>query len=988
MKLHFESDLTYQQNAITSVCDLFEGQEKWESEMTVLAPAQGALSFEGATGSMPVNPQIPEDDVLLKNLNNVQLKNQLPPSPVLDSHDFTVEMETGTGKTYVYLRTMLELNKRYGMSKFIIVVPSVAIKEGVYKTLQITEEHFKSLYAGVPYEYYLYDSAKPADVRNFATSSVMQIMVMTVGAINKKDVNKLYQSSEKTTVDDLDKPIDLIRATRPIIIVDEPQSVDGGLNGAGKTALDAMHPMFTLRYSATHVHKHHMVYRLDAIDAYNQKLVKQIEVAGLEVQNASNSPYVKLVSINSKKNSISATVIVDIADKKGGVNRSEITVHDGMTLDDETGRDIYQGYRISEIRTGKEGYLTLETPSNTYYMKVGDVVGDIDPMLIQRHMIRRTIREHLDKELRLNPQQIKVLTLFFIDKVDFYRQNNEEGLREPGEYARIFEEEYLKAIKSPAYKDLLPSHPEHAKDVHDGYFSIDKKGGWAETSESNNAGRENAERGYNLIMKNKEKLLSFSNPVRFIFSHSALKEGWDNPNVFQICSLREMGSERERRQTLGRGLRLCVNQEGERVRDDSINILTVVASENYEAYAERLQSEIENETGIRFGIIEKDAFAHVVTNSGSESKAIGVSGSNEIWTWLITEGYLEKSGKISKSLSKALHENTFILMEKYLSVQKHIEAILHKSNTRLNINNAEERVKVKYRKENFNSPYFNELWKRIKYKTVYKLDFSEEKLVEACAKSIEEMPAVDKATLSFSKAVITKDRSGLDVKVLANGTTTSVIEVSGQQLPDLLSVLQDKTGLTRRSLVQILKESGRINDFIKNPNSFIKEVITRINYVKSLSIIDGIKYYPISSENYAQSLFNEKELTGYTRRMFKAGNKSLHEYINVDSDIEREFAKDLEMQEEVKLYAKLPNWFKIPSPLGNYNPDWALVINKNGEDNIYFVVETKSNLLTLRDNESGKIKCGEAHFESLTPLNENPAKYACAIKYEYLNSLE
>lgn len=988
MKLHFESDLTYQQNAIISVCDLFEGQEKWESEMTVLAPAQGALSFEGATGSMPVNPKIPEDDILLKNLNNVQLKNQLPPSPVLDSHDFTVEMETGTGKTYVYLRTMLELNKRYGMSKFIIVVPSVAIKEGVYKTLQITEEHFKSLYAGVPYEYYLYDSSKPADVRNFATSSVMQIMVMTVGAINKKDVNKLYQSSEKTTVDDMDKPIDLIRATRPIIIVDEPQSVDGGLNGAGKTALDAMHPMFTLRYSATHVHKHHMVYRLDAIDAYNQKLVKQIEVAGLEVQNASNSPYVKLVSINSKKNNINATVIVDIADKKGSVTRSVITVYDGMTLDDETGRDIYQGYRVSEIRTGKEGYLTLETPSNTYYMKVGDVVGDIDPMLIQRHMIRRTIREHLDKELRLNTQQIKVLTLFFIDKVDFYRQTNEEGLREPGEYARIFEEEYLKAIKSPTYKDLLSSHPEHAKEVHDGYFSIDKKGAWAETSESNNAGRENAERGYNLIMKNKEKLLSFSNPVRFIFSHSALKEGWDNPNVFQICSLREMGSERERRQTLGRGLRLCVNQEGERVRDDSINILTVVASENYEAYAERLQSEIENETGIRFGIIEKDAFAHVVTNSGSESKAIGVSGSNEIWTWLITEGYLEKSGKISKSLSKALHENTFILMEKYLSIQKHIEAILHKSNTRLNINNAEERVKVKYRKENFNSPYFNELWKRIKYKTVYKLDFSEDKLVEACAKSIEEMPAVDKATLSFSKAVITKDRSGLDVKVLANGTTTSVIEVSGQQLPDLLSVLQDKTGLTRRSLVQILKDSGRINDFIKNPNSFINEVITRINYVKSLSIIDGIKYYPISSENYAQSLFNEKELTGYTRRMFKAGNKSLHEYINIDSDIEREFAKDLEIHEEVKLYTKLPNWFKIPTPLGNYNPDWALVINKNGEDNIYFVVETKSNLLTLRDNESGKIKCGKTHFESLSPLNENPAKYACAIKYEHLNSLE
>jgi type III restriction enzyme len=988
MKLHFESDLTYQQDAIASVCDLFEGQEKWESEMTLLVPAQGALSFEGATGSMPVNPQIPADDILLKNLNNVQLRNQLSPSPVLDSHDFTVEMETGTGKTYVYLRTMMELNKRYGMSKFIIVVPSVAIKEGVYKTLQITEGHFKSLYAGVPYEYYQYDSTKPADVRNFATSSVMQIMVMTIGAINRKDVNKLYQSSEKTTVDDLDKPIDLIRATRPIIIVDEPQSVDGGLSGAGKTALEAMHPMFTLRYSATHVHKHHMVYRLDAIDAYNQKLVKQIEIAGLKVHNSSNSPYVKLVSINSKKNIINATVLADVANKKGAITRKEITVYDGMLLDDETGRDIYQGYRISEIRTGKDGYLTLETPLNTYYLNVGEVVGDIDPMLIQRHMIRRTVREHLDKELRFNNQQIKVLTLFFIDKVDFYRHTNEDGQREPGEYARIFEEEYIKAITSPTYKALLASHPEHVKDVHDGYFSIDKKGGWAETSESNNTGRENAERGYNLIMKNKEKLLSFSNPVRFIFSHSALKEGWDNPNVFQICSLREIGTERERRQTLGRGLRLCVNQDGERVRDDSINILTVIANESYEAYAESLQTEIENETGISFGIIEKDAFSHLVINVGSELKAIGISGSNEIWSWLAAEGYLEKSGKISKRLSKALHEKTFTLMDEYLSVQKNVEAILQKSNVRLNINNADERVKIKYRKEIFNCHAFDEIWKRIKHKTLYRLDFSDEMLIKACAKSIEEMPPIAKAILSFSKASLTQNKIGLDVKALANGTTSSMIEVSEQPLPDLLGVLQDKTGLTRRSLVCILKECGRINDFLKNPHAFISEVIVRINHVKSLSVIDGIKYYPASSETYAQSLFDEKELTGYSRNLFKTSDKSLYEYIIFDSDIEREFAQDLEEQEEVKLYTKLPNWFKIPTPLGDYNPDWALVITKDGKDSIYFVVETKGNLLTLRDNESGKIRCGKAHFEALSPLNDNPAKYACAINYEHLNGFK
>lgn len=986
MKLHFESDLIYQQNAITSVCDLFEGQEKWENEMTVLAPAQGALSFEGATGSMPINPQKPADDVLLKNLNNIQLKNHLPPSPVLDSHDFTVEMETGTGKTYVYLRTMLELNKRFGMSKFIIVVPSVAIKEGVYKTLQITEEHFKSLYAGIPYEYYLYDSAKPADVRNFATSSVMQIMIMTVGAINKKDVNKLYQSSEKTTVDDLDKPIDLIRATRPIIIVDEPQSVDGGLNGAGKTAINAMHPMFTLRYSATHVHKHHMVYRLDAIDAYNQKLVKQIEVAGLEVQNANNSPYIKLVSINSKQNNISATILVDIEDKKGNVNRSEITVYDGMILDEETGRTIYQGYRISEIRTGKEGYLTLETPSATYYMQVGDVVGDIDPMLIQRHMIRRTIREHLDKELRLNTQQIKVLTLFFIDKVDFYRQINDEGLREPGEYARIFEEEYLKAIKSPPYKDLVPYHPEHAKDVHDGYFSIDKKGAWAETSESNNAGRENAERGYNLIMKNKEKLLSFSNPVRFIFSHSALKEGWDNPNVFQICSLREMGSERERRQTLGRGLRLCVNQEGVRVRDDSINILTVVASENYEAYAERLQNEIENETGIRFGNIEKDAFAHLISIVSSE--ALGIPGSHDIWSELQRKGYLEKSGKITKRLKEVLLEGSFSVGDKYSQLQEQIENILRKSAGKLNINNADERKTIKCRKEVLNSPEFEALWKRICQKTLYRLAFDEDELIKSCTKSLSEMQPLAKAMVSFSKATIKKSQSGLSAKAQSNGTTSSIINFTEQPLPDILSVLQEKTGLTRRSLSCILKKSGRLADFAKNPQQFISEAISRIIYCKRLSIVDGIKYYPLEGEIYAQSLFMDKELTGYARNLFESSSKSVYEYLPKDSEVEGSFAQQLEEQDEVKLYVKLPGWFKIPTPLGMYNPDWALVIEDNAEEHIYFVVETKSKHIGLGNEEEAKITCGNAHFNSLKDQMVNPARYMRSIKInEVLSSI-
>lgn len=970
MKLHFESDLPYQWQAITAVCDLLEGLEPCESERTALAPA-------AVSQSVPANPEIPEDEQLLRNLRRVQLRHQLPPSDALKSRDFTVEMETGTGKTYVYLRTMLELNKRYGINKFIIVVPSVAIKEGVYKTLQITRDHFQSLYAGVPYEYCLYDSAYPADVRSFATSSVMQIMVMTVGAINKKEVNKLYQPSEKTVVDALNTPISLIRATRPVVIVDEPQSVDGGLNGAGKTALDSMAPMLTLRYSATHIHKHNMIYRLDAIDAYQQKLVKQIEVAGLEVQNASNSASVKLVRINSKKNSISATILVDVADKKGGIKPTEITVYDGSLLEEETGRALYQGYRIDEIRTGKSGFMALETPTQTHYLQEGDVLGSVDPLLLQRHMIRRTIREHLDKELQLNDRQIKVLTLFFIDKVDRYRQQNEDGSREAGDYARIFEEEYSKAIKTPAYKSLLERYTTPVTDVHDGYFSVDKKGGWAETSESNNAGRENAERGYNLIMKNKEKLLSFSNPVRFIFSHSALKEGWDNPNVFQICSLREMGSERERRQTLGRGLRLCVNQEGERIRDEGINILTVIAGESYEAYAERLQNEIETETGLQFGVIEPDAFAHLAL-SGME-EPIGITGSRVMWRALQMQGYLEKSGKITAVLRQALQDNAVVLTAEYQSIAEPVTAILRKSAGRLNVNNADDRTTIGYRQALLDSPEFDALWQRIRQKTVYKLAFNDHDLIQSCIKSLKEMQSLTKAMVSFSKANLNQTRAGIDAKAQKNGTQTVQVATEAQPLPDILSVLEEKTGLTRRSLNTILQKSERLDDFVKNPQQFMSEAISRIQYCKQLAIVDGIQYQPTEGDMYAQSLFTHKTLTGYLRNLYTASEKSVYEYVPKDSNTEGSFAAQLDAQDEVKLYMKLPGWFKIPTPLGSYNPDWALVIEDEGQERIYFVVETKSKHIGLGNEEDAKIACGKAHFEAIAPQHDNAARYLRAI---------
>ena len=580
MKLHFEPNLDYQLQAIEAVCDLFRGQEVCRTEFTVTMKTPAAVAGDMFPGTAPqqMSLGIVEsdlgvgnrltllDDQLHKNLANIQLRGGLPPSSTLASGDFTVEMETGTGKTYVYLRSVFELNKRYGFTKFVIVVPSVAIKEGVYKSLQITEDHFKGLYAGVPLDYFIYDSAKLGQVRNFATSSNIQIMVVTVGAINKKDVNNLYKDSEKTGGE---KPIDLIKATRPIVIVDEPQSVDGGLSGAGKTALDAMNPLCTLRYSATHADKHHMVYRLDAIDAYERKLVKQIEVASATVEDAYNKPFVRLVSVSNKRGTITAKIELDVT-TANGVKQQEVTVSDGDDLEQTSKkRAIYADFRIGEINAAKgEEFLELRYPGGEVYLAVGQAHGDVDALAVQREMIRRTIKEHLDKEKRLRPLGIKVLSLFFIDAVDRYRQYDADGNAVKGDYARIFEEEYRRVAKLPAYQSLFVEVDlaSAVEEVHNGYFSIDKKGGWSDTSENNAGSRENAERAYNLIMKEKEKLLSFETPLKFIFSHSALKEGWDNPNVFQICALREMGTERERRQTIGRGLRLCVNQNGDRLR--------------------------------------------------------------------------------------------------------------------------------------------------------------------------------------------------------------------------------------------------------------------------------------------------------------------------------------------------------------------------------------------------------------------------------------
>ena len=504
MKLHFEDDLDYQKAAIASVVDLFKGQEISRSEFTVTyLPQAGPQATLGLVESdLGVGNRLQLiDDELLENLADVQLRNGLGQDKLLESGDFTVEMETGTGKTYVYLRTIFELNQEYGFTKFVIVVPSVAIKEGTYKTLDITRDHFENLYPKAKgYEYFLYDSSKLGQVRNFATSSTIQILVTTVGAINKKDVNNLYKESENTGGE---KPIDLIKATNPIIIVDEPQSVDGGLQGAGKNALKAMNPLCTLRYSATHVDKHHMVYRLDAVDAYERGLVKQIEVASLEIEGGHNKPYVQLISTHNRQGSITAKVELDVASGKD-VKRKILTVEDGDDLEQLTNRSLYENMQIGTITVGPEQSIELKGPGLDKVLKPGMSHGGVDPDEQKRLMIRRTIKEHLDKELRFKEtaRPIKVLSLFFIDRVERYRQYDEHGNTVKGIYALMFEEEYAKLAKANDYHTLFASIDvtQSVEDLHNGYFSIDKKGGWTDTAENNQGNRDNAERAYNLIM--------------------------------------------------------------------------------------------------------------------------------------------------------------------------------------------------------------------------------------------------------------------------------------------------------------------------------------------------------------------------------------------------------------------------------------------------------------------------------------------------------
>ena len=715
--------------------------------------------------------------------------------------------------------------------------------------------------------------------------------------------------------------------------------------------------------------------------------MKQVEVASAAIEGAHNKPYVRLVSVQNNRGVISAKIEVD-KQTRTGVRRQEETVFDGDNLEQTTGRAIYENCRVGEIRIKKgDEFLELRVPGGEHFLKVGQEFGGLEPLAFQRQMIHRTIKEHLDKELRLAPLGIKVLSLFFIDVVERYRKYDADGNPVKAEYAAIFEEEYRRLSRHPDYQSLFKEVDLRtaAEDVHNGYFSIDKKGKWSDTAENNQGNRDNAERAYSLIMRDKEKLLSFETPLKFIFSHSALREGWDNPNVFQICALREMGTEHERRQSIGRGLRLCVNQQGERLRGFEVNTLTVIATESFEQFAEQLQKEIEADTGIRFGIVEQHQFAAIaVVAPDGRTVPMGFEQSIVLWQHLQQAGYVTQQGKVQDTLKQALKDGTLVLPDAFKQQLPQVTDILRKLSGKLEIKNADERKQVKTRHANLHGEQFKALWDRIKYKTTYRVLFDNEKLITECTDAIKNTPPIAKTRLQWRKADLAIGRSGID----ATETSTSapvVLEETDIELPDLLTDLQDKTQLTRRTIARILTDSGRLNDFKRNPQQFIELTAESINRTKRLAIVDGIKYQRLGDEHYyAQELFEQEELMGYLKNMLDA-NKSVHEQVIYTLDVEETFARQLEKNEAVKVYAKLPAWFKIPTPLGTYNPDWAVLVELDGIERLYFVVETKSSLFKddLRDRESAKIECGKAHFKAME-VGTNPARFVQATKLDDL----
>lgn len=897
MKLQFESNQQYQLDVIQAAVDVFAGQPKNDS--SVIA-GQVELGLEGQQLSLEAasargNILSLTEDQIVKNTREVQERNYILPvesagqsivtqhhstdiaygETFLNGMNFSIEMETGTGKTYVYLRTIHELHENYGWKKFIIVVPSVAIREGVLKNLEITREHFAELYNKPEMNYYVWNSKKTGLAREFATNDTLQIMVITIDSFAKAQ-NIMNKES------DYGRPLDYIKATHPIVIIDEPQNMETDVR---RKAIESLNPLCTLRYSATHKYPYNMLYRLTPVDAYDKGLVKKIEVHSVLSEDNYNDAYIRVVSLERKNKSSSyAKVEVDKSDERG-LQRQLINIAPGDDLAKRTGRPIYEGYYVEAINHAEN---CVEF-SNGKLLYVGQRDESLHEEILKRQ-IELTIEDHFEKQQQLASENIKVLSLFFIDKVANYREYTDGGVVK-GKFAEWFEELYAKVAAKPRFVGVMGDLS--AEQVHNGYFAADKNGHWKDSKDAKGEGgkTKDDDSAYELIMRDKERLLNMNEPLRFIFSHSALREGWDNPNVFNICTLNESSSEMKKRQEIGRGLRLPVNANGERVRDESVNILTVIANESYDEFSRKLQTEIEDETGITFG-----------------------------------------EGRIKRR---------------------------------------EERRVVRFRKSAALDPVFKELWDKIKHRTTYRVSIDTEKLVHEVVNQLSEV-VIARPQIADTKTTITK--MGDEFKTKEHIGIARAARTGDLRVPNLLEAIQTRTHMTRKLIFDILDQADMFAYVTTNPQQVIDEVAWAINRVKQQLAVDGIKYER-TGEEYDMRLFESKELESYVYSVLrKSGaieveeeDKTTHDYVVVDSEIEYNFMKSLEQTDNVKFYVKLPSWFKIDTPLGSYNPDWAIVFDS--DECVYFVAETKAsdNLYdsSIGLDERSKIMSGREHFQTL-----------------------
>lgn len=994
MKLRFKHQ-KFQADAAKAVVDVFAGQPYLTPSYMMDKGSgyyqQTLTEKEDFTGwsNQKIVPEL-NDKLILEHINTIQRANQIKPSSKLEGRfNLTIEMETGVGKTYTYIKTMYELNCAYGWSKFIVVVPSIAIREGVYKSFQVTQEHFAEEY-GKKIRFFIYNSTQLTEIDRFASDNSINVMIINSQAFNAKgkDARRIYMKLDEFRSR---RPIDIIAKTNPIIIIDEPQSVEGKKT---KEGLKLFNPLLTLRYSATHKADsiYNMVYRLDALEAYNKHLVKKIAVKGIkESGSTATESYVYLESINLSKAAPTATIQFDM---KGTTGIRKITriVTEGYNLYDNSGQmeEYKQGFVVTKI-DGRDDSVEFINGIKIY---AGDVIGKVSEDQIRRIQIRETILSHIQRERELFYRGIKVLSLFFIDEVAKYKQYDTSGQPINGIYADMFEEEYNDVINNLQISVGEDDYLKYLKSIsaektHAGYFSIDKKGKMIDSKVSRKETTTDDVDAYDLIMKNKELLLDSNpkkSPVRFIFSHSALREGWDNPNVFQICTLKQSSSNVRKRQEVGRGLRLCVNQDGERMDANvlgndvyNVNVLTVIANESYNKFAKELQKEIAEDIADRPKAVTAELFiGKVIKDDKGNEQIVDDDTGRAIHFDLIVNGYIDKKGILTdKYYEDKANGELKVAEEVSDSAASVIEIIdsIYDSRAMQPENARSNNVELQVDEDKLAMPEFKALWSKINSKSVYVVDFDTDELVKNAVKSLDMKLRVSKIYFKVETGTMEQIKSKEElvngeafVKEKSENYGYTIVASSSVKY-DLIGKLVDETGLTRKTVIQILQgiQPSVFNQFKNNPEEFIIKAATLINDEKATAIIEHITY-DVMDEKYDTDVFTAPTIKGRLGTNAMKSKKHLYDHVVYDSKNEKDFATELDTNSNVAVYVKLPDGFYISTPVGHYNPDWAIAFYEGTVKHIYFVAETKGSMssMQLRLIEESKIHCAREHFKAIS----------------------